>query len=99
MYKRQFQKGSYDVLHVSALIQLRDVDPVVATLTRGIHKAQHARVYHLVKVHDDGCPGNRLTLTQLLVRVLPGLPRPCALFAQRPDVPEGDLLVLPESFP
>ncbi len=35
-----FQKCAHDILLVSTLIQLRDVDPMVATLTRGISEAQ-----------------------------------------------------------
>lgn len=94
-----FQKGAHDVLLVPALIQLRNIDPVVATLARANSEAQDPLINHPVKVYDDGGPGDRLTLAQLLVHVYPGLARSCAFVAHGPDVPEGDLLVLLEGFP
>ncbi len=68
------EKRTHDILLVSALVKLRNVDPMFSTLTRTNSEAQNTLIHHPVKVHDDGGPGDRLTLTQFLVHVLLGLP-------------------------
>ena len=55
----------HDILLVSALIKLCNVDPVVSTLTRGIFEAQNTLIHHPVQIEDDGCPGDGCARRQI----------------------------------